>query len=64
MTELKGFIIDTPPIDNILSGKKACVMSNARLLKRPVAYEHPNGAVFWVNLDARTSQVVLAAAAS
>jgi hypothetical protein len=30
---------------------KAWVMKNARLLQRPVPYNHPNGAVIWVNLE-------------
>lgn len=125
MQPIKGLIIDTPHIDNILSGKKswemrstvtkqrglvalirkgsgtvigvaeiidsigpfthsemltnaskhmisparledpkiskwnkAWVLKNARPLRQPVRYEHPNGAVIWVNLDERTGQAV------
>ena len=131
MAEIKGLIIDTPHIDNILSGKKtwemrstqtkqrgpvalirkgsgkvigiaelidsvgpfsteqmlqnqskhlisterladpkvskwnnAWVMRGAKLFKEPVPYQHPNGAVIWVTLDASTQAAVMQAAAS
>jgi hypothetical protein len=125
MNEIKGLIIDTPHIDNILSGKKtwemrstlakrrglvalirkgsgkiigvarlvdslgpfstadmlanqsrhmisaerladpkvekwnnAWVMQDAKLFSHPVPYNHPNGAVIWVNLDEQTQAAV------
>ena len=30
----------------------AWTLTNAKRLKKPVPYEHPSGAVIWVNLDA------------
>lgn len=130
MVEIKGLIIDTPHIENILSGRKvwemrstrtkqrgvvalirkgsgkvigvaeiidsigpfsteqmlqnqskhliskerladpkvskwnnAWVLRNARLLKNPVPYVHPNGAVIWVTLDAGTQAKIRQAAA-
>lgn len=129
MAQLKGLIIDTPHIDNILSGKKvwemrstvtkqrglvalirkgsgtvigvveivdsigpfstdemlanvskhmisparladpkiskwnkAWVVKGAKPLSKPVRYDHPNGAVIWVNLDENTSRAVVEAA--
>lgn len=126
MTVIKGLVIDTPHIDNILSGQKtwemrstftkhrgpvalirkgsgtvigvseivdslgpfskaemldnglkhmisasrledpavskwnkAWVMKSAKPLRKPVRYEHPNGAVIWVNLDESTSRAVM-----
>lgn len=126
MTAIKGLIIDTPHIDNILAGRKvwemrstptkqrglvalirkgsgnvvgvaeivdslgplsktdmmqnmekhlisasrlddpkvskwnrAWVMQRARLFAKPVRYDHPNGAVIWVNLDDATSRAIM-----
>lgn len=36
--------------DALLRWNHAWVLENARPLARPIAYEHPNGAVIWVNL--------------
>jgi hypothetical protein len=36
----------------------AWVLSNARRCARPVPYQHPSGAVIWVNLDAAVDKSV------
>jgi hypothetical protein len=36
------------------------VLANARPLRKPVRYEHPPGAVIWVNLDQAVVQAILA----
>jgi hypothetical protein len=38
----------------------AWVMKNARRFERPVAYQHPSGAVIWVRLDAAVERKVKA----
>lgn len=131
MNEINGLVIDTPHIDNILSGKKvwemrssktkqrglvalirkgsgtvvgiaeitdslgplkyeemlcaqskhlitperlndprvakwnhAWVLNNAIRFSKSIPYEHPNGAVIWVKLNATTSQKILDAIAA
>jgi hypothetical protein len=49
------------PLDQLKSGitekwNFAWVLGNAQLLKSPIAYKHPNGAVIWVNLDRETQE--------
>ncbi|MGY3041383.1 hypothetical protein ACVWWQ_003015 [Rhodanobacter sp. TND4EL1] len=45
--------------DALLRWNHAWVLENARPLIRPVAYDHPNGAVIWVNLaDAVAEQMM------
>lgn len=37
----------------------AWVMEKPRLLKRPVPYQHPSGAVIWVKLDGKVERKIL-----
>jgi hypothetical protein len=36
----------------------AWVLANARRLRKPVSYEHPSGAIIWVQLDEKTARAV------
>ena len=36
----------------------AWVLENSRMLKRPVPYQHPSGAVIWVRLDAKVERKI------
>jgi hypothetical protein len=63
LANMSKHMISTTRLDDpkVSKWNNAWVMKAARLLRRPVRYEHPNGAVIWVNLDIATCNAVVAA---
>jgi len=45
-----------------MAGEHAWVLKDVIVLKKPVSYKHPSGAVTWVTLDEPTTKKVLAEA--
>lgn len=43
---------------SVAKWNRAWVLRNARLLRKPVEYRHPFGAVIWVNLDGATAVAI------
>ncbi len=50
--------VDALQLDESFKWKTAWVLDRARSLGEPVPYQHPRGAVIWVDLDAATTRRV------